>query len=542
MPTIDLFVEPPLNRIVRLQNIIPVPAPSPLTLRLILGDQLNENHSWFNEVDQSVTYCMFETWSETNYTRHHVQKVAAFFLAMRQFADRLRELGHSVEYRTLEETREWQLESITDNLSHLAAALSIDRIGYQFPDEWRLDQELKRFSENFKGVIEAVDSEHFLSTREDVADLFAGKKTYLMETFYRMMRRRHGVMMGPDGEEPETGQWNYDHDNRGSLPKDIEFPEAVSFPRDATDIVDLLERHQVPTMGRISDNQIHFPLTRKECLRALDDFVANRLPLFGTYQDAMTVRHPLLYHANLSFAMNVKLISPKEVIAAAIKAYRDRPEEVEINQVEGFVRQILGWREYMRGVYWAKMPQFAATNDLNHERKLPAWYWTGETKMNCLSHSINQSLDLAYAHHIQRLMVTGNFALILGVHPDEVDSWYLGIYIDAIEWVEITNTRGMSQRADGGLVATKPYCSSANYINKMSDYCKGCHYNYRERTGEKACPFNALYWDFLDRHRENLGNNFRMAFMYKTWDRYSGEDKAAILERAAWVKEHQEEL
>ncbi len=484
---------------------------------------------------------MFETWSEANYTRHHVQKITGFFIAMRAFADRLRELGHTVVYRTLTETRDLQLETITANLEQLAGALNITEISYQLPDEYRLNEELTSFSKNYEGVTLAVDSEHFFSTRQDVAELFAGKKTYLLETFYRMMRRRHGIMVTPAGE-PETGQWNYDHDNRGSLPKDIEFPTAITFPRDASAIVELLEQHDVATIGRMKNNIFNYPVTRQECLAALDDFIQHRLPLFGTYQDAMTVRHPLLYHANLSFALNTKMISPREVIDAAIEAWRERPEEITINQVEGFVRQILGWREYMRGVYWAQMPQFASTNDLNHQQPLPQWFWSGDTKMNCLSHAINQSLDLAYAHHIQRLMVTGNFALILGVNPDEVDAWYLGVYIDAIEWVEITNTRGMSQRADGGLVATKPYCSSANYIDKMSDYCKGCHYQKKDKIGEKACPFNSLYWDFLNRHREQFGNNFRMAFMYKTWDRYDGDQKAAILERAAWVKEHADEL
>ncbi len=511
------------------------------TLRLILGDQLNENHSWFKQVDPTVTYCLFETWSEANYTRHHIQKITGFFLAMRAFAKRLRELGHTVVYRTLDETKALQLERISDNFAHLADEVGAKALGYQLPDEYRLDQELKSFSENYEGVIETADTEHFLSDRNELAELFAGKKTYLMETFYRMMRRKHGIMVTPAGE-PETGQWNYDHDNRGRLPKDITFPVAKTFPRDATEIIELLERNGVETIGRIPGQQFSYPVTRAECLEALADFTEQRLPHFGTYQDAMTVDHPLLYHANLSFAMNTKLISPKEVIAAAIQAWREEPETITINQVEGFVRQILGWREYMRGVYWANMPQFASTNDLNHERALPAWYWTGATKMNCLQHAINQSLDLAYAHHIQRLMVTGNFALLLGVHPDEVDAWYLGIYVDAIEWVEITNTRGMSQRADGGLVATKPYCSSANYIDKMSDYCKGCHYQKKEKTGPRACPFNSLYWDFLDRHREQFSNNFRMAFMYKTWDRYSGEQKAAILERAAWVKENADEL
>lgn len=508
----------------------------PRTLRLLLGDQLNRQHSWFNTVDDEVTYCMFETWSEATYTKHHVQKITGFFLAMRAFAEELRAAGHRVIYRDLDETRELQLESISANLLEVARTQGAMIVDYQLPDEWRLDQELARLADDFDGKVTAVDSEHFLSTRNDVAELFEGKKTYLMETFYRMMRRRHDVMMEPDGKEPETGQWNYDHDNRGKLPKDLTFPAAAVFPRDSTDIVEMITRHGIPTMGRMKDNQFTYPVTYAECREALDDFVANRLPLFGTYQDAMTVEHPLLYHANLSFAMNLKMISPKEVIDAAVAEWRKRPGDIAINQVEGFVRQILGWREYMRGVYWARMPEFAVKNDLGHKEKLPKWFWTGETKMNCLSHAVNQSLDLAYAHHIQRLMVTGNFALILGVDPDEVDAWYLGVYIDAIEWVEITNVRGMSQRADGGLVATKPYCSSANYINKMSDYCKNCHYNYKKKTGDDACPFNSLYWDFLDRHADKFRGNFRMAFMYKTWEKKSGEDKAAILERAAWVK------
>ncbi len=512
------------------------------TLRLILGDQLNQQHSWFNTVEEEVTYCMFETWSEANYTRHHLQKITGFFLAMRSFAKQLEAAGHRLIYRTLDDTRELQLETITDNLKQLASELGANEVVYQLPDEYRLDQELLRFSESYSGEVVAVDTEHFLSERNTLEELFRGKKTYLMETFYRMMRKKHAVMMETNGEDPVTGQWNYDHDNRGSLPKDIVFPEATSFRHDATDIVDMLQRHDVPTMGAMADNNFPYPINRAESLTVLQDFVDHRLPVFGTYQDAMTLRHPYLYHANISFALNLKMVSPKEVITAAVQAWEQKPEAIAINQVEGFVRQILGWREYMRGVYWAKMPGFAAQNDLNHDAKLPEWFWTGDTKMNCMRHAVGQSLELGYAHHIQRLMVTGNFALLLGVHPDEVDQWYLGVYVDAIEWVQITNTRGMSQRADGGLVATKPYVSSANYINKMSDYCKGCHYKHKDKTGEKACPFNSLYWDFLDRHRDQFGNNFRMAFMYKTWDRNDGEKKAAILERAAWVKDNADKL
>ena len=514
----------------------------PKTLRLVLGDQLNQQHSWFSRTDDEVTYALFETLSEATYTRHHVQKITGFFLAMREFALHLRSAAHSVTYYDLDQTRELGLATISDCLLHLANEIGATHIEYQLPDEVRLDDELKQIGSHFDGKVTAVDSEHFMSDRYDVRDLFKGRKSYLMETFYRMMRRRHGIMMEENGEEPLTGQWNYDQENRGALPKDIAFPEASVFERDGSDIVELIERHGVPTMGRMKNNRFTYPVTREECLEALRDFVDNRLQFFGTYQDAMTERHPLLYHANLSFGMNLKMISPREVIDAAVEAWRARPDDITVNQVEGFVRQIIGWREYMRGVYWDQMPSFAEKNHLQAAEKLPEWYWTGETKMNCLSHAVNQSLDLAYAHHIQRLMVTGNFALILGVHPDEVDAWYLGVYIDAIEWVEITNTRGMSQRADGGLVATKPYCSSANYINKMSDYCRKCHYDHKKKVGEKACPFNSLYWDFLDRHRERFENNFRMKFMYRTWDKKDGDDKADILERAAWIKANADSL
>ncbi len=508
-------------------------------VRLILGDQLNERHSWYQSVDPQTVYCMFETHSEATYCEHHIQKIAGFFLAMRAFAGRLRELGHQVVYRTLDETRAAGKESITDNVVALLEETGSGSFEYQAPDEWRLDQELKTFAEKVGGVM--VDSEHFLSGREDLAELFAGKKTYLMETFYREMRRRHDVLMDANGE-PATGQWNYDQQNRGSLPDDIAFPPASVFHHDATKIVALVQRHDIQTMGRMPNGRFTYPITREESLEALTDFCENRLRDFGTYQDAMTEADPLLYHANLSFSMNLKLIAPKEVIDAAIAAWQKDPEDISFNQLEGFVRQIIGWREYMRGVYWAQMPGFKEVNSLGHELSLPKWYWTGKTKMNCLSHAVNQSLDLAYAHHIQRLMITGNFALVLGAHPDHVDAWYLGVYIDAIEWVQITNTRGMSQRADGGLIATKPYCSTSNYINKMSDYCKNCHYNHKKKIGEKACPFNSLYWDFLDRHRDRFASNYRMGFLYANWDKKSGDDKAAILERAAWVKEHREEL
>ena len=388
----------------------------------------------------------------------------------------------------------------------------------------------------------AVDSEHFLTSREYVEHFFEGKKRYLMESFYRQMRREYDLMMEPDGKTPVGGQWNYDADNRNRIPKSVDIPEPLHFERDPTEIVDMLEKFGVETMGNVSRVGFTYPVTRAEGLQTLDYFVRYGLPQFGTYQDAMTDRDYLLFHSRLSLTMNYKLVHPLEVVNACIDAWRERPEAIELNQIEGFVRQIIGWREFMRGVYWAKMPDYETLNFFNHTQKLPDWYWTGHTDMHCLSHAVGQSLDYAYAHHIQRLMITGNFALLLGVHPDEVDHWYLGVYIDALQWVEITNTRGMSQFADGGVVGTKPYVSSANYINKMSDYCGKCHYNPKKRVGPDACPFNALYWDFFDRNEEQLRRIPRIGMAYRHLDKMDAEQKRELFERAAWIRAHADEL
>jgi deoxyribodipyrimidine photolyase-related protein len=295
--------------------------------------------------------------------------------------------------------------------------------------------------------------------------------------------------------------------------------------------VNLLGDCGIKTIGKVNSKSFIWPVTRDESLELLDYFIENCLPLFGTLQDAMTKKSWSIYHARISFSLNIKLISPKEVIDKTVE-YWSVNQHCEINQIEGFIRQILGWREYMRGIYWAKMPEYKSLNFFEHTNKLPNWFWNGNTKMNCLGHSISQSLEYSYAHHIQRLMVTGNFALLAGIDPDEVDAWYLGIYIDAFEWVEITNTRGMSQYADGGIVGSKPYISSASYIDKMSDYCKSCHYNSSEKIGEKACPFNSLYWNFFDRHQDKLRANFRLKMMYSIWDKMDPIQKENILIQA----------
>ncbi|QJD79427.1 cryptochrome/photolyase family protein [Spirosoma rhododendri] len=508
------------------------------TLRLILGDQLNSNHSWFRAPDPDVIYTLMELRQETDYAEHHQQKVIAFFLAMRHFADALRAAGHRVDYRTLDDPRNTQ--SLTQNLTQLLTEYGIDRFEYLLPDEYRLDQQLAEFCASIPHPTGVQDTEHFYTTRDELARHYGAKK-FIMEFFYRKLRQRHNVLMQPPGT-PLTGQWNYDEANRQPLPKNLTIVPPKLFVRDVTELVQLLERQGVKTMGRLDPTHFIWPVTRAEFLEVLAFFNADCLARFGTYQDAMHPTEWSLFHARLSFGLNTKLISPREVINSAIAAWQADPERISYAQIEGFVRQILGWREYMRGVYWAKMPGFAGLNTFNHTAALPGWYWTGETRMNCLHVALSHSLDYAYAHHIHRLMITGNFALLLGVHPDAVDAWYLGVYIDAIEWVEITNVRGMSQFADGGVIGTKPYVSSASYINRMSPYCKSCFYKKDVKVGERACPFNSLYWDFYDRHRSRLESNPRVKMMYRLWDKMSPGEQSALLEQADRVKQQVESL
>lgn len=508
-------------------------------LRIILGDQLNENHTWYKEVNPNHCYLMMETLSETNYVRHQRIKVIGFFQAMRIFADRLRQKGHHVHYIMLDDVSNQQ--DLVDNILRVAELYRVQIISYQDPDEYRLDVAFHQLS-NSKYQIQRFDSEHFMTNREELGLFFKGKKTYLMENFYRNIRRKFGLLMEEDGITPLGGIWNYDKENRKKLPKQIEFPPCKVFPRNVEEIDQMLVKMGVTTMGPAEVSEIKLPLTRQEALELLDHFFQNRIYYFGTYEDAMTDKDELIFHSNLSFAMNIKLIHPLEIVQKAIAFYQDHADEITMPQIEGFVRQIIGWREFMRGIYWSKMPEFKDLNFFEHSAQLPKWFWTGDTKMKCLSHSIHQSLNTGYAHHIQRLMVIGNFALLFGANPDEVDAWYLGVYNDAIEWVQLTNTRGMSQFADGGIVGSKPYVSSANYIHKMSDYCSNCTYLNKEKLGDNACPFNSLYWDFYERNRGQLERNPRIGMMYRMLDKMEVQEKEAILKKAQWIKDHIEEL
>ena len=497
-------------------------------LRLVLGDQLNENHSWFKKIDRDVTYVMMEIRQETDYVKHHIQKVAAFFAAMRTFVEKLRRLGHRVVYLKLDDRENRQ--TIDGNVVDLVKKKNITRFEYLLPDEYRLDTQLRSLDKKLPVSILAVDTEHFLTERHELKHFFDGKKRYLMESFYRRMRKRHGILM--DGGGPAGGKWNFDQKNRQAYDHQIPIPQPLVFNNDVADICRTIRQSGVKTFGQIEPESLIWPISRTQSLDLLKAFVEGGLAAFGTYQDAMTVANWHLFHARLSFALNSKMLHPLEVIEAAIHTWEDQKAKIAIQQIEGFVRQVLGWREFMRGVYWAQMPGLDGMNFFKHTADLPDCYWTGETRMACIQAAVGQSLKHAYAHHIQRLMVTGNFALLAGVHPDAVDQWYLGVYIDAVQWVELPNTRAMSQFADGGLVATKPYISSANYIHKMSDYCDACAYVWKKRHGHKACPFNSLYWAFFEHHRRRLQKNPRVGMMYRLWDRIEEKEKKQVLKQA----------
>ena len=507
------------------------------TLRLLLGDQLNIKHSWFKETNENIVYCFFEMRQETDYVKHHIQKVIGFFAAMRQFSEDLKLKNHKVDYFKINDKKNTQ--QLTDNLSILIKQYGIEKFEYMFPDEHRLDEQLLKYCEELKIPSVAVSAEHFYTKRKDLAIFFEGKKQYLMENFYRDMRKKYSILMVAD--QPEGGKWNYDKSNRNKWKGDVEIPNYKLFENDVSEVIKDIEKANIKTMGKFETKTFPYPITRIQTLEQLKYFCESLLIHFGDYQDAMHTNETYLFHSRLSFAMNLKLISPKDIVITVMNYYRKYGAGINISQVEGFIRQIIGWREYMRGMYWALMPDYKQNNKLDNHNKLPDFFWTGNTKMNCLKHAITNSLDNGYAHHIQRLMVTGNYALLTQTNPDEVDAWYLGIYVDAIEWVQLTNTRGMSQFADGGKIATKPYVSSGSYINKMSNYCSDCHYNKSKKLGEDACPFNSLYWNFLDEKRKFLGNNFRMGMMYSLLDKMNKRDLQDIKEKAQHIIEHQDE-
>jgi len=497
------------------------------TLRLILGDQLNRQHSWFKSVQPDTYFLFIEVRQETDYVKHHAQKVLGIFAAMRQFAEELKDQGHQVIYLSILKTLTHH--DLTIWLKQTLQEYQCEAFDYIEPDEYRLDQQLKAFCKTLTIQCRVFDAEHFLTTRSEVAELFQGQKKWLMETFYRKMRVRWNSLMTSE-KKPVGGQWNYDAENRKPYKGQPPEPADHRATQDLSDIWREIKEAQINTFGEPAQQAYRWPTNRVQALKDLDHFVTYRLPYFGDFQDALTLHAWRLFHSFLSFALNTKMLHPLEVIERAEGAYNSG--HAPLSAVEGFIRQILGWREYIRGVYWSQMPGYDAKNFLSHHRDLPAWFWTGETKMQCLSTTIKQSLEQAYAHHIQRLMITGNFSLLAGLDPNQVHQWYLGIYIDAFEWVELPNTLGMSQFADGGLLATKPYVSSAAYIHKMSDYCKTCHYEFKTKVGAQACPMNSLYWDFFDRHQAQLASNPRIGMAYQTLKKMDPQDLVNLKNQA----------
>ncbi|WP_439119662.1 cryptochrome/photolyase family protein [Marivita sp.] len=492
-------------------------------LVLVLGDQLSESLSALKAADKSTDIVvMAEVAEEATYVQHHSKKIAFIFAAMRKFAARLREDGWDVRYTQLDDTE--NAGSISGELLRRAEDAGASEVIATQPGEWRLIQSL----EDMPLKLTMKPDTRFVSTQDEFDTWAEGRKALRMEYFYRDMRRKTGLLM--DGDDPEGGKWNYDSENRKPAPDDIAFSGPMQFTPDETveEVLDLVESRFGNSFGTL--RPFWFATDQTQARRALTHFITYALPRFGDFQDAMMNDNRFLYHALISPYLNVGLLDPIEVCQAAEDAYKDG--HAPLNAVEGFIRQIIGWREYVRGIYFREGPDYPRRNALNHQRKLPDFYWTGETDMNCMSKAITQTADEAYAHHIQRLMVTGNFALLAGINPHEVHEWYLRVYIDAFEWVEAPNVVGMSQFADGGIIASKPYVSSGAYINRMSDYCKSCRYKVNDKTGKDACPFNTLYWHFLDRHSEKFAKNQRMSTIYANWKRMDEDRKQTILAEA----------
>ena len=489
-------------------------------LVLVLGDQLTETLSALAQADKARdTVVMAEVADEAAYVRHHPKKIALIFAAMRKFAHALEQDGWTVAYTQLDDTD--NAGSIVGELLRRAAQTGASEVLATEPGEWRLIDKLKYAPLK----VHLLPDDRFLATHAEFEAWAEGRKALRMEYFYREMRRKPGLLM--EGDQPAGGKWNFDHDNRKAAPEDVTVDGPLRFDPDATtrEVLELVQARFGDNFGALEP--FWFATTRAEALQALDHFIANALPRFGDYQDAMLNENEFLYHAILSPYLNIGLLNVTEICEAAADAYA--AGHAPINAAEGFIRQIIGWREYVRGIYFLEGPDYTARNILGHDRDLPWFYWGGETRMNCVAKAVGQTRTQAYAHHIQRLMVTGNFALLAGIDPAQVHEWYLAVYADAFEWVEAPNTIGMSQFADGGVVASKPYVSSGAYINRMSDHCKSCHYSVSAKTGDTACPFNLLYWHFLDRHRDRFSNNPRMGNMYRTWDRMDADKRKTVL-------------
>jgi deoxyribodipyrimidine photolyase-related protein len=494
-----------------------------MNLRVLLGDQLSHSVSSLADIDTSndvVLLC--EVRNEAKRVSHHKKKIAFIFSAMRHFDAELQAAGVNTRYIQYDDPE--NAGSITGEVERAIAALHPDQVVITEPSEYAVLKEVQNWKERLSIPVAIHRDDRFLCTKATFYNWAKGRKQLRMEFFYREMRRKHGVLM--DGDQPEGGKWNYDAENRKPPKSGLEIPETyLSEPDSITQqVLDLVGREFDDHFGDLG--RFHFAVTSSQAQQALDQFIRERLANFGDYQDAMLQGEPWMYHSHLSFYINCGLLTPLECIQKAEHAYRKGL--VPLNAAEGFIRQLLGWREYVRGLYWLKMPAYVAENYLHAKRPLPQFYWSAATKMNCLRQCVLETKQNAYAHHIQRLMILGNFALLAGLNPEEVNNWFWIVYADAYQWVELPNVSGMILFADGGVVASKPYAASGAYINRMSNYCKSCSYKVSQKNGPSACPFNYLYWDFLLRQQNTLQNNPRMAMPYRTLAKMNTEKKDAV--------------
>lgn len=498
------------------------------SIRLITADQLTHDVAALQDIDiKRDVVLMCEVWDEATYVQHHKKKIAFLFSAMRHFAGELHARGVNVRYIKLDD--ENNTGSFKSEIERALKEVGADRIVTSFPGEYRVWEEMKGWSQALDIPVEIREDDRFLCRIERFRDWAEGRKQLRMEYFYREMRREYDILM--DGKDPEGGQWNYDAENRKPPKEGLDVPATYHGAIDeiTQEVMDLVAARFGKHFGDIEP--FHYAVTRGDALSALELFIEQRLANFGDYQDAMVQDEPWMFHAHIGLYLNCGLLTPLEVCKRAEDAYR--AGAAPLNAVEGFIRQILGWREYVRGIYWLKMPGYADENYLQAERALPEFFWTGETRMNCLRQSILETKENAYAHHIQRLMVLGNFCLIAGIDPKFVNEWYLIVYADAYEWVELPNVSGMVLFADGGYLASKPYAASGAYINRMSDYCKGCSYSVTQKNGPKACPFNYLYWNFMIENEETLKGNPRLNRSYATLHKMSEDKIQAIKDDSA---------
>jgi deoxyribodipyrimidine photolyase-related protein len=503
-------------------------------LLLVLGDQLDENSLIFEHADpEQDEVWMAETHTEATHVWCHKLRLVFFFSAMRHFADMLRRKGFTVHYHPLTaDPSNDRGKDFLEILNQDLPILSPQEIVLCPPGDFRVQGLIRQAAENAGIPLSTTPDPHFYATAETFRDFQEGRKTLVMEPFYRQMRKTHHILIEDDGT-PSGGEWNFDKENRNTFGKDgppkIKAPLNISPNEITRDVIKLVNTRFARHPG--TTEYFDLPVTREDALDYLEDFIEHRLPDFGTYEDAMWQREPFLYHSRLSAVLNVKLLNPRDCVDRAVEAYHSG--KAPIHSVEGFVRQILGWREFIRGVYWSHMPDYAELNALEcPDRDVPDFFWTGETEMACAADCMQSVLRYAWSHHIPRLMVLGQFSLLLGVHPKRFNDWHVAMYADAIDWVSLPNTLGMSQYGDGGIVGTKPYCASGNYINRMSNFCKSCVYNPKKATGKDACPFTTLYWDFLDRHRESFSSNRRMTFQLKNLERKSEEELKDIRKQA----------